>query len=186
MILYLLSPRSPKHFSPQFIDLLSPGDSNTHSKKTHAIRWGELLVGVAKPLIKLVTDKALDWCKNGSHATLLLQIVNSLQGQLIITLPWQLTCVYAGDNDLTPLYNNILGGVSELMTHPSGHCVLRRLLEGDKQKDLPNLGNNTSTVYSPLNNNIYSVFAELFKAVLTDELVLDWVATNRGAFVLAR
>ena len=30
VLLYLLEPRSPRHFSPQFIDILTPGDGNKY------------------------------------------------------------------------------------------------------------------------------------------------------------
>ncbi len=80
VVLYLLSPRSPRHFSPQFLDLLTPGDDNTHSKKKMSIRWKELLVGVAEPLVALATKQATNWCRSKPQAPLLLEIVKALHG----------------------------------------------------------------------------------------------------------
>lgn len=82
VVLYLLAPRSPRHFSPQFIDLLTPGDANMHSKKTLSVRWSELLEGVAKPLVALATRKVGEWCRSKPQAPLLLEIVRALEGVL--------------------------------------------------------------------------------------------------------
>lgn len=82
VILYLLSPRSSRHFSPQFVDLLTPGDGNEYSKKSATVRSQELLGGVAQPLVDMATKRACDWARSKSHAPLLLQIVESLKGMV--------------------------------------------------------------------------------------------------------
>lgn len=81
VILYLLSPRSPRHFSPQFVDLLTPGDGNEHSKKLASVRAEELLGCVAQPLVELATRKACDWARSKSHTPLLLQVVETFEGK---------------------------------------------------------------------------------------------------------
>ncbi len=80
VILYLLSPRTHRHFSPQFIDLLTPGDGNEHSKKSMLVRWNELQEGVAKAIVTLATEQASVWCCSKPHAPLLLETVRVLKG----------------------------------------------------------------------------------------------------------
>ncbi len=81
VILYLLSPRSPRHFSPQYVDLLTPGDGNAHSKKAMPVRWSELQGGVAKALVTLATEQASIWCRSRPRALLLLETVRALRGK---------------------------------------------------------------------------------------------------------
>lgn len=83
VVLYLLSPRSPRHFHPQFVALLSPGDANTVSKKPAATRRRELLEAMGPSFLALATSKALDWMQNTSRAPLLLEVAISLPGRYI-------------------------------------------------------------------------------------------------------
>ena len=75
--LYLLAPRSPTHFSPQFISILSAGDGNAHSKKDQTVRWAELRDRVVAPLLALASGKSCSWVRSKCHAPLLLQIADS-------------------------------------------------------------------------------------------------------------
>ena len=81
VLLYLLAPRSPTHFSPQFISVLSAGDGNAHSKKDQSVRWEELRNRVVAPLLALASGKICLWARSKCHAPLLLQIANSAQSK---------------------------------------------------------------------------------------------------------
>ena len=58
-VLLHLTPRSPRHFYPQYVALLSPGDGNMHSKKAAAVRSRELLEGVASTLLEFASAHVL-------------------------------------------------------------------------------------------------------------------------------
>ena len=77
VLLYLLAPRSPTHFSPQFISVLSAGDGNVHSKKNQKVRWEELRQRVVAPLVALASGRGCLWARSKCHAPLLLQIADS-------------------------------------------------------------------------------------------------------------
>ena len=77
VLLYLLAPRSPTHFSPQFISVLSAGDGNAHSKKDQRLRWEELRGVVIAPLLQLASGRGCLWARSKCHAPLLLQIADS-------------------------------------------------------------------------------------------------------------
>ena len=77
VLLYLLAPRCPAHFSPQFIAILNAGDGNPHSKKDSALRWAELRGVVIKPLLELAGKKVCLWAVSKCHSPLLLQIADS-------------------------------------------------------------------------------------------------------------
>lgn len=82
VLLHLLTPRSPRHFTPQFVALLSPGDGNQHSKKTAAVRSRELLDAVATPLMTYAGKHVLEWAQSNTQAQLLLEMATSLPGNL--------------------------------------------------------------------------------------------------------
>ena len=77
VLLYLLAPRSPTHFSPQFVSLISAGDGNAHSKKDQSVRWAELRSRVVAPLLALASGRSCLWARSKCHAPLLLQIADS-------------------------------------------------------------------------------------------------------------
>lgn len=77
VLLYLLAPRCPTHFSPQFTALLSAGDGNAHSKKEGGVRQSELRDSIIVSLLNLATKKACSWAVSKCHAPLLLQIAES-------------------------------------------------------------------------------------------------------------
>ena len=77
VLLYLLAPRSPTHFSPQFVSLISAGDGNAHSKKDQSVRWAELQSRVVAPLLALASGRSCLWARSKCHAPLLLQIADS-------------------------------------------------------------------------------------------------------------
>ena len=81
VVLYLLAPRSPQHFSPQFVSLLSPGDENSQSKKPAIVRRKELLEPLTASLLDLATNKVVEWAQCNSHAPLLLEIIIVAQGE---------------------------------------------------------------------------------------------------------
>ena len=83
VLLYLLAPRSPSHFSPQFISVLSAGDGNAHSKKDQSVRWEELRNRVVAPLLALTSVKSCLWARSKCHAPLLLQIADSAPSKYI-------------------------------------------------------------------------------------------------------
>lgn len=82
VLLHLLTPRSPRHFPPQYVALLSPGDGNAHSKKAAAVRSKELLEGVATTLLSFASAHVLEWAQNTAQAPLLLEMATSLPGTL--------------------------------------------------------------------------------------------------------
>ena len=84
VLLYLLAPRSPTHFSPQFISVLSAGDENAHSKKDQNLRWEELRGGVISPLLQLASGRGCLWARSKCHAPLLLQIADSASSKYIV------------------------------------------------------------------------------------------------------
>ena len=84
VLLYLLSPRSPRHFSPQFLSLLTPGDHNPHTKKPAHLRRRELLGGVASELLTFGSAHAVEWMQSKPHAPLLVEMAASLPGQHIL------------------------------------------------------------------------------------------------------
>lgn len=116
VLLYLLSPRSSQHFTNQFVELLTPGDGNTHSKKPHDIRWAELRKGISPSLVALASSKAIEWACQKPMAPLLIQVALSASA------------------DVTPLYTNIIDGLesSDMVCDPCGHWVLKRLISNTK------------------------------------------------------
>ena len=80
-VLLHLTPRSPRHFYPQYVALLSPGDGNMHSKKAAAVRSRELLEGVASTLLEFASAHVLEWSQSTSQALLLLEMATSLPGR---------------------------------------------------------------------------------------------------------
>lgn len=52
VLLYLLSPRNPQHFSSQFISILSPGDANPHRLFIREC-GGILYLGIAMQFLPL-------------------------------------------------------------------------------------------------------------------------------------
>ena len=119
VLLYLLAPRASRHFSPQFIQLLSLGDNNAHSKKPADVRRRELLEAVAPAMLSLATSRVLDWVQSKTHSLLLLEVMLSLPGDLC-TLYQPLLEALCGEN-----------GVS-LMENGHTHWVLTRLITSDK------------------------------------------------------
>ena len=82
VFLYLLAPRSPRHFSPQFVTLLTPGDGNKTSKKSSDVRYKELVGGVVNPLVQLSSRLACEWARSKQHAPLLVEIAESATGNM--------------------------------------------------------------------------------------------------------
>ena len=118
VILYLLCPRSARHFSNQFAQILTPGDDNVHSKKPRENRWMELRNAITPPLIELASDKALEWACHKPMAPLLIQLAMSATG------------------DVSPLYNSVAEGVAtdeNLISDPCGHWVLKRLIANQNE-----------------------------------------------------
>lgn len=87
VLLHLLTPRSPRHFSPQYVALLSPGDDNVHSKKAAAVRSKELLEGVAATLLSFASAHVLKWAQSTPQAPLLLEVATSLPGNPLYVNP---------------------------------------------------------------------------------------------------
>ena len=77
VLFYLLAPRSPAHFSPQFTALLSAGDGNAYSKKEPDVRRSELRAGILPAILDLATKKTYPWAMSKCHAPMLLQIADS-------------------------------------------------------------------------------------------------------------
>ena len=84
VLIYLLAPRCPAHFSPQFTAVLSAGDGNTHSKKEPGLRQSELRAGIINPLLDLAEKRVCSWARNKCHAPLLLQIADSASGKTLL------------------------------------------------------------------------------------------------------
>lgn len=122
VLLYLLAPRDSRHFTPQFVQLLSPGDCNAHSKKPADTRKKELLEVVAPALLSLATCHVLEWIQIKTHCLLVLQI--------LLSLPGDLSTLYQ------PLLEALCGeeGVS-LMTNSHTHWVLNQLVASEKSRD---------------------------------------------------
>ena len=73
VLLYLLAPRSSRHFSSQFVGILSVGDDNAHSKKLPDVRRQELQEGVVPALLSLATSHMKDWVQSKTYVMLLLE-----------------------------------------------------------------------------------------------------------------
>lgn len=128
VLLYLLAPRSPSHFSSQFLSLLTPGDGNAHTRKPAETRQRELLEGVARPLLDLAVANAVSWTLTSQHAPLLLEIASALCREKGLS-PNEGVC------PLSPLYEVLVehlreGGEGEedLMQHPCAHWVIKKLI----------------------------------------------------------
>ena len=84
VILYILSPRAPRHFSSQFLSLLIPGDGNPHSKKPASLRNKELLEFITPSLLSVGASCAVEWAKDKKHAPIFIEMANSLSGALML------------------------------------------------------------------------------------------------------
>ena len=134
-MLYLLAPRSSRHFSSQFTALLSPGDGNAHTKKPVETRHKELLEGVANQLIGVASENAVEWTLTSQYAPVLLEIATALAScELATPITTPTHCLIPVD-DLSPLYEPLLQRLSEpeegeedLVQHPCGHWVIKKLI----------------------------------------------------------
>ena len=119
VLLYLLAPRASRHFCPQFVQLLSPGDNNAHSKKPLEARKKELLKMMAPAVLTLAISHVLEWVRMKTHALLMLQ--------MLLSLPGDLSSLHQ------PLLEALCGeeGVS-LMDNSHTHWVLTQLVANDK------------------------------------------------------
>ena len=121
VLLYLLSPRSSQHFSNQFVQsLFKPGDDNFHSKKPQDTRWAELRSAISPPLIKLASEKAVEWACQKPMAPLLIEVSLSASG------------------DVIPIYDSLVKGLeisgdTSLVQDPCGHWVLKRLIASERE-----------------------------------------------------
>ncbi len=143
VLLYLLAPRSPAHFSPQFVALLSAGDGNTHSKKDQSVRWAELKSRVVAPLLGLASGKSCLWARSKCHAPLLLQIADSAPSKdYTLCAPIigfdHFLHDFVGEADLSVLYSTLVERLclkfdpnSHLVSDASAHWVLKRLLSNE-------------------------------------------------------
>ena len=142
VLLYLLTPRSPRHFSPQFVALLSPGDLNAHTKKSADIRRKELLEGVSSPLLTLAATNVVKWAQSSPHAPLLLEIAESLSGMLCKSIDSHVRDpLPPRSGNLSPLYQPLLevlcegDGGRELTQHACAHWVIKKLIAIDSSKE---------------------------------------------------
>ena len=144
VLLYLLAPRSPTHFSPQFVSLLSAGDGNVHSKKDQSVRWAELRNRVVAPLLALASGRSCLWARSKCHAPLLLQIADSAPSKYSVSnLSYLLLNIFLcaiGEDDLSVLYSTLVEGLclefncdSHLVSDASAHWVLKRLLSNEEK-----------------------------------------------------
>ena len=120
VFLYLLNPRSPQHFSNQFVQLLKPGDDNPYSKKPQDVRWAELCKGISPSLIELASDKAIEWACDKPLAPLLIQVAQFAKG------------------DVGSVYQGLVGGLkgsedNSIIQDPCGHWVLKRLIANERE-----------------------------------------------------
>ena len=87
---------------------------NTYSKKPQDTRWTELREGISPSLIKLASEKAVQWACQKPLAPLLIQIVLSAIG------------------DVIPIYHTLTSDLlehkNELICDPCGHWVLKNIL----------------------------------------------------------
>jgi pumilio family protein 6 len=157
VLLYLLNPRSHQYFSSQFLQLLTPGDSNVHSKKSQVKRWSELRAAISPPLIKLLSEKASEWICMKWMAPLMAESVHSS------------VC------DVKDVYSNLCDSLvkpfneeDHIVSDPCGHWVLKQLISHKRDE-----AGSSSSLLSDM----------ILEGVSHDSL-RQWSTTNRGCFVL--
>ena len=122
VLLYLLVPRSSRHFSSQFVQVLAVGDSNTHSKKPAEVRRQELLESVAPALVTLATEQLEEWLQSKTHSPLFLEVMLCSHGDQL-SLYQRMMTVLCDE-----------GGVA-LLSDVHTDWVMGRLLVRDNRKE---------------------------------------------------
>ncbi|XP_003387437.1 PREDICTED: pumilio homolog 3-like [Amphimedon queenslandica] len=175
VLLYLLNPRSPQHFSHQFLQLLTPGDSNQHSKKPQDIRWAELRAAISPPLIKLISENVVEWACEKPLAPLVIETVRSAVGDVT---PIYTTLINEGltrpldtdhgINDSDQMITDLVADSNQchLIGDPCGHWVLKKLIAINREDSTP-------------------LFSDLIIQSVPSDYISTWATINRGCFVLS-
>ncbi|XP_068725822.1 pumilio homolog 3-like [Montipora capricornis] len=165
VLLYLLFPRNPGHFTPTFVELLSKGDGNANSKKASETRQKELLEGISPALLQLVEENAqeLVFDKGGCQIVLstLLKCIGDVK-------PAMLAIAKLADRDLDPTSAE----EDHIIKSAAGHYALKRLINQDKER-----------LTSESKDQV--MFSKILLDNTDPDTLFEWCKVNRGAFVVA-
>lgn len=164
---YLLSPRDTKFFHPQYINVLTSGDNNPHSKKDKEIRKKELRNTASNNLLKLVETQVKDLVKQGSKSVLVLNILTMASDD--VDKKPALRSFIQLLNDEGP-YHEPKDGKMHIIEDGHANYLIKKLLIHEKRQ----LQNGEKLIG----------FSELLVSMIPKETISSWYKCNRGAFLL--
>lgn len=164
IILYLVARRDSHYFSPNSVEYLRQGDSNSTSKKPADVREKELLEAIKKPLLEAITADAATWLSNSAIAMVTLAALKVGSGEKL-NAAFESVAKFISKVD-----SKIQHGDAECsaVEHPGLHMMLKKLIQNDKE----------------LLNKAESTFGEILISQLDTEVLEKWIEFNRACFLL--
>ncbi|GFO18913.1 pumilio domain-containing protein kiaa0020 homolog [Plakobranchus ocellatus] len=161
VLLYLLNPRDPVHFSPAIQHVLQEGDHNPTSKKDKGVRASELRAYVSPYLLKYLEHHALEMMSDNSQALVVKAIITHADGDVAPAM--------RAIADLVAKPCNTADGAINMVEHPASHIALKKIIANDKAR---------------LDAGEGILFSSILLEALPKSTIKVWAASNRGCFIL--
>lgn len=163
VLLYLLKPRDPHNFTPDFIRILQQGDSNPLSKKPQQQRWDELNVVASSYLIEYLAKNAQKMLFDQHGSILALSILLNTQGDKALAYKAMAEIL---SEPFEP------GNVENYhaVEHSNAHFVLKMTLKNDRK----------------LAEEHKFTLTEAICESLSENQLRDFTQCNKGCFLLIR
>lgn len=164
VILSIVARRDKCFFHPSLISYLSEGDGNEASKKPADIREKELLDHVIDGLLQNIESNVKLWLSNGSIQFVTLAILKASTGD-------KARAAYKSIAQfLCDVNSNIEkdGEKVKAVDDAGLHMILKKLIKLDAKR----------------RENEELTFGEVLIEYMTDETVKQWIAINRGCFLI--
>lgn len=164
VIIYLLSARDKRFFTPKCITLLEQGDGNAFSKKDATTRQAELRNEILDPLFKYLASNICEIIKDKSKCQILLAAMeysaDSSSAVEVFNAITALACIaWSSQNE-----------EDYIVFHPCAHWVIKRLIQQDKKRE---------------EKGETSIFCKILIGGIGEGFIGEWAQRNRGAFVVA-
>jgi len=168
VLLYLLSPRNPKYFVPETIQVLSAGDGNANSKKDAKVRQAELQKTVVPALLKHIAEQANTLVASGgasTHVVLEAVLAASAEtpGLQECAVAMAATAEKGAIKDNGEQSKPLLEEETSVMANAAGHRLIQKLLAEE----------------SPVGESLASELVQQLEGKIG-----EWASITRASFVL--
>lgn len=163
IIMHILTPRNPRHFSSAYVSLLKLGDSTAVKKKSDEVRHAEILEPIINPLLEDIASDPSYWVSNGRRAILCYEAISAGKGTHLENVLRSIAVFVCQEKP---------GVLIEKGSEFSSQLewLMKQLIKSDKQR---------------LNDNEIT-FSAIFLSTLTEEDIKSWVQGKAGAFLFVR